>query len=186
MKRILILLTILWTTFQIASMAQEQNNDTISPLENFHKVDEGVYRSGQPNTSSFQWLEENNFKEVLNLRRYHSDNDEAKYTNLKLHRIKVRASRVKEKHLLQAMRIIRDRKGNILIHCHHGSDRTGAVIATYRIIYQGWTKEDAIKEMKEGNYGFHGIYRNLPKLIQNLDIEKFKEELNKDLQDSTL
>lgn len=126
---------------------------------------------------NFQWLQDNGFDDVLNLRRYHSDDDEAKGTDIKLHHIKVRASRLNEKHLLEAMRIIQNRKSNILIHCHHGSDRTGAVIDSYRVVFQCCSKEKAIGEMKDGGYGFHGIYWNLPKLIEALDVGRFRQEL---------
>ena len=29
--------------------------------------------------------------------------------------------------------------------------------------------------MKNGGYGFHEIYRNIPKLIEKIDIEAFKQ-----------
>ncbi len=44
---------------------------------------------------------------------------------------------------------------SVLIHCLHGQDRTGIVIAAYRIKYQGWSVEDAVKEMNA--YGFHNF-----------------------------
>lgn len=68
---------------------------------------------------------------------YHSDYKPAKGTNLNLHWVKMRAGALTEEHLLKAFRVIRDREGAILIHCHHGSDRTGAIVAMYRILYQG-------------------------------------------------
>ena len=49
--------------------------------------------------------------------------------------------------------------GPFFVHCQHGSDRTGVCIAAYRIVVQGWTKQDAIREMTGGNYGFHGSGR---------------------------
>ena len=48
--------------------------------------------------------------------------------------------------------------------------------AVYRIAVQGWSKEDAIKEMTEGGFGFHSCWRNLPEWIMKLDIEAIKEE----------
>lgn len=41
----------------------------------------------------------------------------------------------------------------------HGSDRTGTMCALYRIAVQGWSKEDAIREMTAGGFGFHRIMR---------------------------
>jgi hypothetical protein len=43
-----------------------------------------------------------------------------------------------------------------------------------RIAIEGWSKEDAIREMTTGGYGFHEIWVNLPKWIQELDIESAK------------
>lgn len=106
--------TIIFITFFCGiffqSLVAQTKADTLSTVnfDNFHKVDESVYRSGQPNAVNFQWLQDNGFDEVLNLHRYHSDDDEAKGTDIKLHHIKVRASRLNEKHLLEAMRIIQN------------------------------------------------------------------------------
>lgn len=46
-------------------------------------------------------------------------------------------------------------RGNVLVHCLHGEDRTGMVCGAYRIIAQGWTAESAKAEMFE--LGFHKI-----------------------------
>lgn len=35
----------------------------------------------------------------------------------------------------------------VYIHCEHGKDRTGLVVALYRVFYQGWTREQAHREM---------------------------------------
>ena len=47
----------------------------------------------------------------------------------------------------------------------------------YRIIVQGWTKEEAIREMMEGGFGFHEIWDNLPAWIDQLDVESLKKDL---------
>jgi len=41
----------------------------------------------------------------------------------------------------------------IYVHCKHGVDRTGLVVAHYRITRQGWSYDDAIAELKAR--GFH-------------------------------
>lgn len=43
--------------------------------------------------------------------------------------------------------------GNVLVHCLHGEDRTGMVMAAYRMIMQNWSFEKAKTEML--GYGFH-------------------------------
>ncbi len=48
--------------------------------------------------------------------------------------------------------------------------------ALYRIAVQGWTKEEAIREMTAGGYGFHEVFDNLPEWIEELDIESIERE----------
>lgn len=172
MKKIFCLYTFLATFL----LAFAQNNKEVS-VDNFHKVDEGLYRSGQPTKSDFKELEKFGITSVLNLRNHHSDNDEAKGTKIKLYRIKMNAGSLTEEDLLVAIKVIKNRQGPLLVHCWHGSDRTGAVIAMYRILYQNWTKEKAIDELVNGGYGYHKYYGNIPELIKNIDVENFKKRL---------
>ena len=51
------------------------------------------------------------------------------------------------------------------------ADRTGTVCAVYRVAVDGWTKEEAIREMREGGFGFHEVWKNLPRWIEGLDVE---------------
>jgi len=146
-------------------------------LNNLYQIDKGVFRSEQPDKLDFANLEKLGITEVLNLRRWHSDEKEAKNTNLILYHVPMRAGNIKEKDVIQALKTIRDRKGNILIHCKHGSDRTGLIVAMYRIVFQNYTKEQAIKEMTEENFGFHKIYTNIITYIQQANIEKIREQV---------
>lgn len=148
-----------------------------SELTNIYKIDTGVYRSEQPTDADFRALEKYGISEVLNLRNRHSDDDEAEGTNLILHRQKMKAHSVSDKQLVNALRIIKNRKGPIVIHCHHGSDRTGVVCALYRIVFQNVSKEDAIREMTEGGFGFHRIYKNLIRKVREMDVERLRKEL---------
>lgn len=150
-----------------------------SELANLYKIDEGVYRSEQPSYADFKALEKYGIREVLNLRNRHSDDDEAAGTKIKLHRLKMKAHSVSEDQLINALRIIRSRKGPIVFHCHHGSDRTGAVCAMYRIVFQGVSKQKAIQEMTEGGFGFHRIYKNIIRTIEKADIEHVRREVLK-------
>jgi len=149
-----------------------------SSMDNLYLVDQGVYRSEQPEKRGFSELSNLGLKEVLNLREYHSDDDEAEKTTLRLHRIKINTGDISEQQVIAALKIIKDRKGPIVVHCWHGSDRTGTVIASYRVIFNNWSKEKAIDELRNGGYGYHArIYPNIVTLINNLNVTKIKTEL---------
>ena len=180
-----ILLSLFCVILSVSLFGQNLKVDKItlpnSDLTNLYRIDSGVYRSEQPSKNDFKALEKYGIREVLNLRNRHSDNDEAKGTSIKLHRVKTKAHSISEKELIQALRIIKNRKAPIVFHCHHGSDRTGAVCAFYRIIFQNVSKEDAIHEMIEGGYGFHRIYKNIIRRIKETNVEQIREEVMAEL-----
>jgi tyrosine-protein phosphatase SIW14 len=69
----------------------------------------------------------------------------------------------------------------VFVHCKHGSDRTGVMCAMYRVVVDGWSKQSAIEEMIKGDFGFHPLWTNLIKFVQNISVDSLKEKsgLNK-------
>lgn len=148
---------------------------TGSNVENIYYVAPGIYRSGQPTKEGFAELEKNGLKSVLNLRSYNSDDDEAEGTSLNLYRIKMNAGHIKDDDVIEALKILKDSPKPLLIHCWHGSDRTGTIVAMYRIIFEDWDREVAIQELLQPRYGHHKvIYVNIPIYIRNVDVEKIR------------
>jgi protein tyrosine/serine phosphatase len=143
-------------------------------LKNFYRLDEKVYRSAQPDRKGFQELKAIGIANVLSFRDHHADDKDAKGLGLTLHRVKMEAGEIKDEQVVGALRIIRTAKGPVLIHCWHGSDRTGLVNALYRILYQNWSKEEAIEELMKGGYGYHSLYRNIPEYIRKVNIEEIR------------
>jgi hypothetical protein len=47
----------------------------------------------------------------------------------------------------------------IFVHCRLGDDRTGMMIASYRMAQEGWSAEKAEKEMEK--FGFSFTHRRL-------------------------
>ncbi len=159
------------------TLITKAERQTIGRLKNVYKIDEGIYRSEQPGQNDFTSLEKAGLFEVLNVRRFWSDNKRAKHTQLKLHHISMKAGDIKEREVIKALKLINDRKGPILIHCWHGSDRTGMLMAMYRLVFQNWTKEDAIQEMTKGGFGFHTVYSNIIDFVNTADVDKIREKV---------
>ena len=182
MKKCLIIFFVLWSSLSFAE-PRVRPSDWAAPiigsnLKNLYMVDNGLYRSEQPEENGFKNLKALGMGEILNLRQYHSDNDDADGSGLTLHNIKIDTGSINEAHLLKALTIIKNRKAPVLVHCRHGSDRTGAVIAAYRIIFNNWQKEKAIDEMKNGGFGYHAkIYPNIVELIEKPDVQGMKKKL---------
>lgn len=148
---------------------------------NLHKVSDLLYRCAQPTAAGFKELEKLGIRTVVNLRSEHSDKNMLTGTNLKYYEIPSKATRVQEADLLKFLQIVTNpEEGPYLVHCHHGADRTGLFVAVYRIVVQGWSREEAIREMQRGGFGFHNTYTNIVKYLQTFDPEKFRRALNLD------
>ena len=62
----------------------------------------------------------------------------------------------------------------VFVHCRRGIDRTGMMCAIYRIVVQGWTKNDAIAEMTQGGFGWNNDWPEIIPFIRGLDIEQLR------------
>lgn len=139
-------------------------------VENAYRVSPTLYRSGQPDEEGFRIIEAAGIKSILNLREYHSDDDEAEGTSLKLIHYPVAAGKVSEQDIEAILKQLRNAPKPVLVHCWHGSDRTGIVVAAYRIIEQKHPVEAAEKEFTDERFGHHEFwYGNLRKLLRNTE-----------------
>lgn len=157
--------------------AHSANSVQMEGVPNFYKVSDNLYRSAQPTAEGMRNVKAIGIKTVVNLRSFHSDRDEIGDTGLGYEHIRVKVWHPVEKQVVKFLQIVTDNKRTpVLVHCQHGADRTGTMCAVYRIAVQGWTKEEALKEMTEEGFGFHGIWDNLIQWINRLDIDKIKEK----------
>ncbi len=145
-------------------------------LPNLHKITDNLYRGAQPTEDGIKELKKMGVATVINLRSFHSDRDEIGDTGLAYEHIHMKAWHPEDEDIVRFLQIVTDPKRQpVFFHCQHGADRTGTMCAVYRIAVQGWSKEDAIDELVNGGYNFHGIWKNLKKYIMELDIEKIKK-----------
>ena len=150
--------------------------------KNFHKVNKNLYRSGQPDEDEFFSLYTfNEIRSVLNLRENNSDKDEINAINrnwnnaVTLYEIPLDTGKISEDDLYKILTVIRDAPKPLLIHCWHGSDRTGCAVAAYRIVFENWSVEDAVSELMKPEYGHHKyIYTNIPELLRKADWKKIR------------
>ena len=81
--------------------------------------------------------------------------------------------------VVQAMRALQAglRRGPVLVHCHHGADRTGLICALWRILYESWSRQAAIDELIEGGYGFHPIWFNIPRYLREVNLIDLRDRI---------
>ena len=160
-----------------ACQAAPERND--AHPKNFHKVNEDIYRSGQPSADEFACIATvEGIRSVLNLRDNHDDADEVGLLDIVRFDIPLSAGSITEDDLVRILRTVKSAPKPILIHCWHGSDRTGAAVAACRIVFDGWSVEQAVSELMEPEYGHHKtLYKNIPALLRKADWDRIRNEV---------
>jgi protein tyrosine phosphatase (PTP) superfamily phosphohydrolase (DUF442 family) len=157
-----------------AKWAQPQQ---VNGLPNLHKVSGNLYRSAQPTAEGFKNLGALGIKTVVNLRSFHSDADFLRGTAVNDEHIAMKAWHPEEEDVVRFLRIMTDpKRGPVLVHCQQGADRTGTMCAIYRIAVEGWSKDEALREMRDGGFGFHGVWQDLVQFVDGLDIERIRQK----------
>jgi protein tyrosine phosphatase (PTP) superfamily phosphohydrolase (DUF442 family) len=146
-------------------------------LPNLHQVSKDLYRGAQPTAEGMAELKNMGVRTVVNLRSFHSDRDEIGATGLAYEHIYMKAWRPEEKELVRFLQIVTDpQRLPAFVHCQHGADRTGTMCAVYRIVVQGWSKQAAVAELREGGFGFYEGWQNLVDYINALDVQRLAQE----------
>jgi protein tyrosine/serine phosphatase len=150
---------------------------SLDGVPNLHQVSATLYRSAQPTAQGMRNLNGKGIVTVVNLRSFNSDRDETEGTGLHTEHIYMKAWHPEAEEVVRFLKIVTDPKRTpVLVHCQHGADRTGTMCALYRIVVQGWSGNEALREMTEGGFGFHAVWKNLPAWIEKLDIEAIRRE----------
>ncbi|MGE3840316.1 MAG: tyrosine-protein phosphatase [Vicinamibacterales bacterium] len=124
-------------------------------LARFRQVDAALYRGAQPTAEQFEALAKLGIRTVVNLRR---DGDEQRLVeSLGMQYVDLSASLhpfgfgggLEARIVDRFFQIIDDpASGPVFVHCRRGADRTGTLVAMYRIARQGWTVADAYDEAR--------------------------------------
>lgn len=122
-------------------------------IPNFGEVTAHLYRSAQPNRAALEALDRRGVKTIINL-RMPDDIDPAEETFAHAHGIGYVSaplagfSAPTDEQITRVLDLIERSPGPVLVHCKRGADRTGTVIALYRMRRQGWSRDEALAEAK--------------------------------------
>lgn len=117
-------------------------------------------------------------KTVINLRAFHTDRDKVAESGLNDVRDGMTPWHVTEDEVVAFLKTATDTNNTpVFVHCERGADRTGTMCAMYRIVVCGWTKQQAIDEMKNGGFDFSPVWQNLISFIEKADIAEIRRRV---------
>jgi len=130
-------------------------------IPRFQKVDDHVYRGGQCDEAGFKDLAAMGVKTVIDLRAIgeHSQADEQKLvTGLGMRYVSIPMkglSTPRDSDVAAVLALFNDTAaGPVFVHCRRGADRTGTVVAAYRIAHDHWENQKALSEARSLGMSF--------------------------------
>jgi protein tyrosine phosphatase (PTP) superfamily phosphohydrolase (DUF442 family) len=129
-----------------------QDTPTYAELPRLHQVSERLYRGAQPLDHGISKLHEIGVNTVINLRGPNdltrAEETEARALGLNYFNIALPGwGRPQDDRIARIMELINaPESGRVFIHCRAGVDRTGLIVAIYRITHDGWSSERALAE----------------------------------------
>jgi tyrosine-protein phosphatase SIW14 len=125
---------------------------SVPGIKNFHQVNEHLYRGAQPSREGFQYLAKIGVKTVIDLRevdgRAHMEEGAVTAAGMKFVSVPMTGlTPPTDTEITKLLGILEDENvGPVFVHCKRGADRTGTVIAAYRIDHDHWDNIRALSE----------------------------------------
>ncbi|VVN45518.1 dual specificity protein phosphatase family protein [Pseudomonas fluorescens] len=167
--------------------AEAETASTVRPPEwaqpvevqyNLFQMSSTLYRSALPDGGAVPLLKNLKVATVIN---FLPEADSNWLSDPGIHQVQLpyRTNHVDDADVLKTLRAIQSAEANgpVLMHCKHGSDRTGLMAAMYRVVVQGWSKEDALSEMTQGGFGESGHFRDSVRYVMQADVDKLRTAL---------
>jgi protein-tyrosine phosphatase len=137
---------------------------SIRGVENAGKISDSLYRGAQPRGEGYAELKKLGISIVVDLRNSKplkseggATREQVKVEAAGMHYVEIPTSAFfgpTEMQVAKFLQLLHDNQNQkIFVHCYFGDDRTGTMVATYRIAMDHWTSDEAYNEMRA--YHFH-------------------------------
>ena len=136
-------------------------------IKNFGKINDNIYRGGQPRDENYRELVAFGIKTIVDLRKDHEPDAKSEAEKAGLRYINLAMAPKSYPSADAANRFVEivNNEANwpVYVHCAGGRHRTGAMFAVYRMKVDAWDIGQAYQEMKD--YDFytswgHGCYKD--------------------------
>lgn len=154
-------------------VARSRSLEQPAGLPNFGRVTDMLYRGAQPNVQGFSELQAMGVAIIVNFRDEPKEvaNERREVESLGIRYVSIPWSGVREPASGQVVEFLDLVRSNpqirIFVHCQRGADRTGVMIAAYRIAVEHKTAAEAVSEMREFHYA-HSWLPHLQRYVNSL------------------
>ena len=163
--------------------------DPFIDIPNFHKVNDSLYRGGQPTKKGLKKLKSLGIKTVVSLKGRNKATQEEQKTLLTMgmqyYNIPLSVyAQPDDKDVIQLLEIVLKKSNQpVFVHCESGRDRTGAMIALYRVVVEGYSIKEAYKEAKRLGFWPYRGKAELKKFIHQIKDKKIYFDKAKEIID---
>jgi len=144
----------------------------LAGVPNFGRVTSNLYRGAQPTDTGFQELRKLGVEIVVNFRNERGEIEAERRTveRLGLRYVSIpwgASHNPTSQQVADFLEVLQaNPESKIFVHCHRGADRTGTMVAAYRIAEQHWAPPQAIQEMRAYHY-HHFWWPNLQRYVED-------------------
>ena len=149
-------------------------------IPNFAEVTPNLFRGAQPSAVGLEALKNLGVNLIVDLRGSPSKDEEetAKKLGMQYISIPSHCPFPKDEPFAKFLRVLRENPAKkVFVHCRLGDDRTGMAVASYRMAEEGWSAEEAMKEMR--TFGFSAVHHAMCPGLADYE-ESFPQRLKND------
>jgi tyrosine-protein phosphatase SIW14 len=134
-------------------------------ISNVGRIAPGILRGNQPKPEGYETLRKMGIRTIINFRTLHDEKAKVEIAGMSYVEYPISMlEKPKQSDIRKIVGMMADPANQPLyIHCALGQDRTGIIVAAYRMDIDGWSLQDAIDEMHA--FGFHEQWVHLKKFI---------------------
>ncbi len=149
-----------------ATHSPEHIQGNLPGLSNMGRVTPGIYRGAQPEKEGYATLKKMGVRTVINLRTSMSEKKAVEAAGMRSIEVPIEMSRDGLKAKVDRVVALMAAPVNqpVFVHCRQGRDRTGIVVAAYRMKMEGWSLAEAEAEME--SFGFNHIWVHFRRFIR--------------------
>jgi len=142
----------------IAVLAGCAHRPTHPGVPRLYKVNEGLYRGAKPSGVGWNHLKDIGIQTVIYLEEGETQQAHgrklAENAGMEFYGMPMSLyERPSDEHVLKFLDIVMDPgKQPVFVHCDSGKDKTGTMIAVYRVVVEGWGPKEGYNEAKK--FGF--------------------------------